>query len=70
MRHACDAGVSGPGEGVHAAYASRIRRLLAPGIAEAILDGRQAAELQLDSLLNGIPLESAVASNAAEGDDF
>jgi hypothetical protein len=33
--------------------------LLAPEIVEAILDGRQSAELQLDDLLNGFPLEWA-----------
>ena len=31
--------------------------LLAPEIVEAILDGRQPAELQLDDLLAGFPLE-------------
>ena len=31
--------------------------LLAPDIVEAILDGRQPAELQLDDLLEGFPLE-------------
>ena len=31
--------------------------LLAPDIVEAILDGRQPAELQLDDLLAGFPLE-------------
>ena len=46
-------------KGVNATYVSRILRLtlLAPGIVEAILDGRQAAELQLDDLLQGFPLE-------------
>ncbi len=31
--------------------------LLAPEIVEAILDGRQPAELQLEDLLEGFPLE-------------
>jgi hypothetical protein len=31
--------------------------LLAPNIVEAILDGRQPAQLQLDDLLNGFPLK-------------
>ena len=40
-------------------YLSRVLRLtlLAPEIVEAILDGRQPAELQLDDLLEGFPLE-------------
>ena len=46
-------------KGVNATYVSRILRLtlLAPGIVEAILDGRQPAELQLDDLLEGFPWE-------------
>ncbi len=59
-------------EGVHAtledlaraksvapSYVSRVLRLtlLAPDIVEAILDGRQPAELQLDHLLDGFPLD-------------
>ena len=46
-------------KGVNATYVSRILRLtlLAPDIVEAILDGRQPAELQLDDLLRGFPLE-------------
>jgi hypothetical protein len=45
--------------GVNATYVSRVLRLtlLAPGIVEAIMDGRQPGELQLDDLLNGFPLE-------------
>jgi hypothetical protein len=44
---------------VNATYVSRVLRLtlLAPDIAEAILDGRQPAELQLDDLLGGFPLD-------------
>ena len=43
---------------MHATYVSRVLRLtlLAPEIVEAILDGRQPAELQLDDLLEGFPL--------------
>ena len=46
-------------KGVAPSYVSRILRLtlLAPEIVEAILDGRQPAELQLDDLLEGFPLE-------------
>jgi hypothetical protein len=46
---------------VHATYVSRVLRLtlLAPEIVESILDGRQPAELQLDDLLEGFPLEWA-----------
>jgi hypothetical protein len=46
-------------KGVHATYVSRVLRLtmLAPEIVDAILDGRQPAELQLDDLLAGFPLE-------------
>ena len=44
-------------KGVHATYVSRVLRLtlLAPEIVEAILDGRQPAELQPDDLLRGVP---------------
>ena len=43
---------------VNATYVSRALRLtlLAPDIVEAVLDGRQPAELQLDDLLAGFPL--------------
>ena len=46
-------------KGIAPSYVSRILRLtlLAPEIVEAILDGRQPAELQLDDLLDGVPLE-------------
>jgi hypothetical protein len=46
-------------KGVHATYVSRVLRLtlLAPEIVEAILDGQQPAELQLNDLLAGSPLE-------------
>jgi hypothetical protein len=46
-------------KGVNATYVSRILRLtlLAPEIVEAILDGRQPTELQLDNLLAAVPLD-------------
>ena len=46
-------------KGVNATYVSRVLRLtlLAPDIVEAILDGRQPAELQLDDLLEAFPVE-------------
>jgi hypothetical protein len=46
-------------KGINATYVSRILRLtlLAPEIVDAILDGRQPAELQLEDLLDGFPAE-------------
>ena len=46
-------------KGVAPSYVSRMLRLtlLAPKIVEAILDGRQPAQLQLDELLLGFPLK-------------
>jgi hypothetical protein len=40
-------------------YVSRVQRLtlLAPDIVDAVLDGRQSAELQLDDLLERFPLD-------------
>jgi hypothetical protein len=63
-RKMLDSGVHGTLEdlararGVAPSYVSRVLRLtlLAPDIVEAILDGRQPAELQLDDLLAGFPL--------------
>ena len=48
-------------KGIGKTYVSQVVRLtlLAPDIVKAILDGRQAAELQLDDLLEGFPLEWA-----------
>ena len=62
-----DAGVYGTledlarGKGVGPSYVSRVLRLtlLAPEIVEAIVDGRQPAELQLDDLLEPFPVEWA-----------
>jgi hypothetical protein len=64
-RKMLDTGVHGTLEdlakakGVAPSYVSRVLRLtlLAPDIVEAILDGRQPAELQLDDLLDAFPLE-------------
>ena len=46
-------------KGIAKTYVSQILRLtlLAPDIVEAILDGQQPADLQLDDLLEGFPLE-------------
>ena len=46
-------------KGIARSYVSQVLRLtlLAPGIVESILDGRQPADLQLDDLLRGFPLE-------------
>ena len=46
-------------KGIGKTYVSQVLRLtlLAPEIVEAILDGRQPAELQLDDLLERFPLE-------------
>jgi hypothetical protein len=47
------------GKRIGKTYVSQVLRLtlLAPEIVEAILDGRQLAELQLDDLLEGFPQE-------------
>jgi hypothetical protein len=46
-------------KGIGKTYVSQVLRLtlLAPDTVEAILDGRQPAELQLDDLLEGFPLD-------------
>jgi len=53
-------------KGVGPSYVSRMLRLtlLAPENVEAILDGRQSAEMQLDDLLEGFPLEWEAQRNA------
>ena len=65
-RRARDAGGPGPGQGLARSYVSRILRLtlLAPEIVEAILDGRQPAEMQLDDLLETFPLDWERQCNA------
>jgi hypothetical protein len=59
-------------KGVAPSYVSRVLRLtlLAPDIVEAILDGRQPVELQLDALLDGFPLvwEEQVGAHCARSD--
>jgi hypothetical protein len=49
-------------EGINQSYLCRVLRLtlLAPDMIEAILDGRQPAGLQLDSLLSPLPAEWTV----------
>ena len=60
-------------KGVAPSYVSRVLRLtlLAPDIAETILDGRQPAELQLDDLVEGFPLDwegqRVLAAASADG---
>jgi hypothetical protein len=56
-------------KGVHATYVSRVLRLtlLAPEIVEAILNGQQPSELQLDDLLDGFPLEWEGGANPLVG---
>jgi hypothetical protein len=52
-------GGSAAAEGINPTYVGRILRLtlLAPDIVEAILDGRQPANLQLAVLLKAFPVE-------------
>lgn len=53
-------------KGVAPSYVSRVLRLtlLAPGIVEAIFDGRQPAELQLDDLIDGFSSDGKDSANA------
>ena len=46
-------------EKINLSYLSRVLRLtlLAPEIVEAIMDGRQPAEVTLPGLMNGFPVE-------------
>jgi hypothetical protein len=48
-------------EGINESYLSRVLRLtlLSPSIIQAILDGHQSTDLELDSLLGPIPLDWA-----------
>ena len=54
-------------KGVAPSYVSRMLRLtlLAPELVEAILDGRQPAELQLGDLLEGFPVDWVELRGAA-----
>ena len=56
-------------KGLHATYLSRVLRLtlLAPETVEAILDGRQPAELQLDDVMEAFPLEWKVQFGLISG---
>jgi hypothetical protein len=56
---ACDTGGFGAGEGCRAVLRepSSAADAVAPEIVDVILDGRQSAELQLDDLLEGFPLD-------------
>ena len=57
-------------KGVAPSYVSRVLRLtlLAPDMVEAIFDGLQPADMQLDDLLKGFPLESEMQEPfAADG---
>ena len=53
-------------EKINKSYVSRVLRLtlLAPEIVEAILDGRQAAEMTLRGLLKGVPVEWEIKGKA------
>jgi hypothetical protein len=55
-------------KGVAPSYVSRVLRLtlLAPEIVEAILDGRQPAEMQLDDLLMRLPLDRRIQASSFE----
>ena len=46
-------------EGIAPSYMTRVQRLtlLAPDIVEAVLNGRQPAALQLETLLKGLPVD-------------
>ena len=56
-------------KGIAPSYVSRVLRLtlLAPDIVEVILDGRQPANLQLDGLLEGFPLQWEGISASSAG---
>jgi hypothetical protein len=56
-------------EKINSSYVSRLLRLtlLAPDIAEAILDGRQPEGMTLPGVLNGVAVEGSLQNEALSG---